>query len=112
MKKLLMLTTTVILSLSLLYSNISNPVYGKAVPLLKIDTGNKTLDKGLPKFYKCISKSVKNSYDKHEPSYFKTEPMKDEVVQCYHEVFIEKQDVGDEKNKKTMMAKAGAVIDK
>ncbi len=99
MKKLLILTTTLV-ALSLLYSNLSHPVFGKAVPLLKIDTGNKTLDEGLPKFYKCISKSVKNSYDKHEPSYFQTEPMKDEVIQCYHIVFSESPDEQNDNNNK------------
>lgn len=96
MKKISIFLTTAMLILSLLYSNLPYPAHAKAVPLLDIDTGNKTLDDGLPKFYKCISKSVKNSYDKDEPSYFQKEPMKFEVVQCYHEVFSENEDEEDE----------------
>lgn len=101
MKNTLIFSTTITVALSLLSSNLSYPAFGKAVPLLEIDTGNKTLDDGLPKFYKCISKSVKNSYDKDEPYYFQKEPMKDEVIQCYHTVFLESEDsdVDDKENK-------------
>lgn len=69
----------------ILAGNIHSGFAG-AVPLIKIHSGNKTLDHRLPKFYSCIDKTVKHSIKEQKDPYFKTEPTKDEVIECYHDV--------------------------
>ena len=64
--------------------SIYNTAYGAgAVPLLTIESGNHTLDKFLPKFYDCIEDAVKSSKDDQKDPYFKDEPTRNEVVNCY-----------------------------
>ena len=60
----------------------------QAVPLIPIQSGNATLDQGLPVFYDCLEEVVDESYSEQEDSYFKEEPRKSEVVECYYEVFV------------------------
>ena len=67
--------------------------FADAVPLIKIHTGNKTLDPELPKFYSCIEKSVKHSIKEQKDPYFKAEPTQNEVIKCYYDVLV-KQDSG------------------
>ena len=38
-----------------------NVSFGQAVDLIPIQTGNATLDKGLPGFYDCIDKKIDES---------------------------------------------------
>ena len=69
--------------------NSSNlAAWAQAVPLIPIQTGNTTLDQGMPIFYDCIEKAVDESYSEQEPSYFHNEPTKAEVNGCYYDVFV------------------------
>ena len=69
--------------------NSSNlAAWAQAVPLIPIQTGNTTLDQGMPIFYDCIEKAVDESYSEQEPSYFHNEPTKAEVHGCYYDVFV------------------------
>jgi hypothetical protein len=63
-------------------------VWAQAVPLIPIQSGNATLDKGLPVFYDCLEEVVDESFSEQEDSYFKEEPRKSEVIECYYEVFV------------------------
>ncbi len=78
------------LATSFIQVNIS---YGEAVPLIPIQTGNVTLDKGLPVFYDCIDEKIDNSKGVEADNYFEKEPTKNEVTTCYNEVFFDNSDV-------------------
>jgi hypothetical protein len=56
--------------------------------LIPIQTGNATLDKGIPVFYDCIEEAVDESFSEQEPNYFHEEPTKTEVNSCYTDVFV------------------------
>lgn len=73
--------------------------FADAVPLIKIHSGNKTLDHELPKFYSCIEKSVKHSIKEQKDPYFRAEPTQNEVIKCYYDVFV-KEDSGKKVDKK------------
>jgi hypothetical protein len=60
-------------------------VFGEAVPLIPINTGNSNLNNGLPLFYDCIEEAVDNSLSSTEPNYFKKEPTRAEVRGCYED---------------------------
>lgn len=62
--------------------------WAQAVPLITVQTGNATLDQGLPIFYDCIDEAVDESYSEQEPNYFHEEPTKTEVNSCYNDVFV------------------------
>ncbi|WP_195907519.1 hypothetical protein [Candidatus Nitrosocosmicus sp. SS] len=62
--------------------------FGQAVPLIPINSGNSTLDKGLPVFYDCIDEKIDNSKGAEEDDYFEKEPTKNEVTTCYEETFL------------------------
>ena len=69
--------------------NSSNlTAWAQAVPLIPVQTGNGTLDQGIPVFYDCIEGIVDESYSEQEPSYFHDEPTKAEVNDCYNDVFV------------------------
>jgi hypothetical protein len=69
--------------------NSSNlTAWAQAVPLIPVQTGNNTLDQGIPVFYDCIEEIVDESYSEQEPSYFHDEPTKAEVNDCYNDVFM------------------------
>jgi hypothetical protein len=69
--------------------NSSNlTAWAQAVPLIPVQTGNGTLDQGIPVFYDCIEEVVDESYSEQEPSYFHDEPTKAEVNNCYNDVFV------------------------
>jgi hypothetical protein len=51
-----------------------------AVPLIPIQTGNKSLDKTIQSFYSCIKKTGHTGGSKPEPS-------KAEVINCYTKTF-------------------------
>jgi hypothetical protein len=61
--------------------------FGQAVDLIPIQTGNATLDKGLPGFYDCIDEKIDESKGVEVDPYFEKEPTKHEVTTCYNEVF-------------------------
>ncbi|HEX5978935.1 MAG TPA: hypothetical protein VFY68_16750, partial [Nitrososphaeraceae archaeon] len=66
--------------------NSSNlTAWAQAVPLIPVQTGNGTLDQGIPVFYDCIEEIVDESYSEQEPSYFHDEPTKAEVNDCYND---------------------------
>ena len=67
--------------------------YGQAVDLIPIQTGNATLDKGLPEFYDCIDEKIDESKGVGVDSYFEKEPTKNEVSTCYKETFSAINDV-------------------
>src|SRR4030095_3049409 len=60
----------------------------QAVPLVPINSGNATLDQGLPVFYQCLEEVVDESFSEQEDSYFQHEPRKSEVIECYYQVFV------------------------
>ena len=60
----------------------------QAVPLIPINSGNATLDQGLPVFYQCLEEVVDESFSEQEDSYFQHEPRKSEVIDCYYQVFV------------------------
>jgi hypothetical protein len=69
--------------------NSSNlTAWAQAVPLIPVQTGNGTLDQGIPVFYDCIEETVDESYSEQEPTYFHDEPTKAEVNDCYNDVFV------------------------
>lgn len=70
------------------FSSSNLAAYAQAVPLIPIQTGNATLDKGIPMFYDCIEEAVDESFSEQEPNYFHEEPTKTEVNSCYTDVFI------------------------
>lgn len=63
-------------------------VYSQAVDLIEIDSGNQTLDSGLPQFYDCIDEKIDSSKGAEEDSYFEKEPTKHEVTSCYNEILL------------------------
>ncbi len=75
--------------------------YGQAVDLIPIQSGNSTLDKGLPEFYDCIDEKIDESKGVEPDSYFEKEPTKHEVSTCYNEVFIESPDTESTDNTDT-----------
>ena len=81
---LLFITLTIVVSTTFIYGKVS---FGQAVDLIPIQTGNATLDKGLPGFYDCIDKKIDESKGVGVDPYFEKEPTKHEVTTCYNEVF-------------------------
>ncbi|MDQ3084320.1 MAG: hypothetical protein M3Q77_05835 [Thermoproteota archaeon] len=66
----------------------TDKVYSQAVDLIEINSGNQTLDSGLPQFYDCIDEKVDSSKGVEEDTYFEKEPTKNEVKSCYNEVLL------------------------
>jgi hypothetical protein len=66
----------------------TDKAYSQAVDLIEINSGNQTLDSGLPLFYECIDEKVDSSKGVEEDSYFEEEPTKHEVKSCYNEVLF------------------------
>ena len=94
------------------FSSSNLAAYAQAVPLIPIQTGNATLDKGIPVFYDCIEEAVDESFSEQEPNYFHEEPTKTEVNSCYTDVFvvnskglesIKEVDYGNDKEEKPVM---------
>ncbi len=69
-------------------NSTNHTAWAQAVPLIDIQTGNATLDQGLPTFYDCIEEAVEESYSEDEPNYFHDEPTKAEVNSCYYDAFL------------------------
>jgi hypothetical protein len=67
---------------------LNSQVFAQEVPLIPIQSGNATLDQGLPVFYDCLDNVVDESFSEQEDNYFKHEPRKSEVVECYHKLFV------------------------
>ena len=93
------------------FSSNNLAAYAQAVPLVPIQTGNATLDKGIPMFYDCIEEAVDESFSEQEPNYFHEEPTKTEVNSCYTDVFvtnskglesIKEVDYGNDKDEKAV----------
>ena len=69
------------LLLSLSFVNIA---FSIAVPLIPIDTGSQDLDQNIPKFFSCIHHAVHSNQEVSDISaYFKHEPTKNEVIDCF-----------------------------
>ena len=60
----------------------------KQYPLIPINSGNATLDQGLPVFYECLDEVVDESFSEQEDNYFQHEPRRFEVIECYYQVFV------------------------
>ncbi|CAN5843487.1 hypothetical protein BH23THE1_BH23THE1_20050 [soil metagenome] len=73
-------------------------VYSQAVDLIEINSGNQTLDSGLPQFYDCIDEKIDSSKGVEEDSYFEKEPNKHEVKSCYNEIFLVSAPTDDNDN--------------
>ncbi|CAN5814817.1 hypothetical protein BH23THE1_BH23THE1_12390 [soil metagenome] len=86
-----MLFATVVMMVATTFVQ-GNILYGQAVPLIQIQTGNATLDNGLPEFYDCIDEKIDQSKGVGEDTYFEKEPTKHEVTTCYNEVFFDNSD--------------------
>ena len=71
-----------------IFNSTNMAAWAQAVPLIPIQTGNATLDQGLPVFYDCIEEAVEESFSEQEPNYFHEEPTKSEVNDCYYDVFV------------------------
>ena len=71
-----------------IFNSTNMAAWAQAVPLIPIQTGNATLDQGLPVFYDCIEEAVEESFSDQEPNYFHEEPTKSEVNDCYYDVFV------------------------
>jgi hypothetical protein len=72
--------------------------YAQEVPLIPIQSGNVTLDQGLPIFYNCLDNMVDETFSDQEDNYFKYEPRKSEVIECYYEVFVNKINNNEDSN--------------
>jgi hypothetical protein len=92
----LCLITPLVLSL-ILNSNYINLANGDSVSLLPLSSGNDTLDRNLPTFYDCIDDAVKKSKNEQKDPYFKSEPTRNEVVQCYDKVIAEGTSLNNER---------------
>jgi hypothetical protein len=66
----------------------TDKAYSQTVDLIEINSGNQTLDSGLPLFYECIDEKGDSSKGVEEDSYFEKEPTKHEVKSCYNEVLL------------------------
>ena len=70
---------------SLLSFHFVNNAFSQAVPLIPINTGDSVLDKNLHSFYSCVGKAIKsNQHVAGISSYFKHEPTRNEVIDCYN----------------------------
>src|SRR6266508_1580387 len=86
------LSTIILVSCSTLKGVIFTDTFGQAVPLIPLRSGNFTLDKEIPLFYKCIQKEVKASANVNDDPYFRSEPTKEEVFKCYNTIFLSLKD--------------------
>src|SRR6476620_7150488 len=81
--------STIVVAFSItLNGRTFNVAMGQAVPLIPLTSSNVTLDKGIPKFYKCIEDEIDASKNVNDDPYFKKEPTKDEVFKCYGATFM------------------------
>ena len=89
---------------SLLSFHFVNNAFSQAVPLIPINTGDSALDKNLHSFYRCVGKAIKsNQHVSGISSYFKHEPTRNEVTDCYnssiqHQGTDKNSDKGTDKN--------------
>ena len=78
-----------LVSFSILFHHFHfDATFGDSVPLLRIHSDNKTLDRGLPHFYDCIDNAVDHSVKTQKDPYFKAEPTLNEVLKCYNKTFV------------------------
>ena len=82
----LLITNIICLSQTGFFDNYA--VWAQAVPLIPINSGNATLDQGLPVFYECLENVVDESFSEQEDNYFQNEPRRSEVIECYYQVFV------------------------
>jgi hypothetical protein len=82
----LLITSISCLTQTGLFDNYA--VWAQAVPLIPINSGNATLDQGLPVFYECLDEVVDESFSEQEDNYFQHEPRRSEVIECYYQVFV------------------------
>lgn len=76
----------------------TNLAFSQAVELIPVNTGNETLDGGIPLFYQCIEEALDASENAPEQaSYFEDEPTKNEMRECYRAVFVDKS-IGETNN--------------
>jgi hypothetical protein len=77
---------TIVPSFGLLLSlNFINSAFSIAVPLIPINTGSSDLDNNIPNFFSCIHHAVhSNQHISDISPYFKHEPTKNEVIDCYN----------------------------
>jgi hypothetical protein len=82
----LLIASIIYLSQIGLYDNYA--AVAQAVSLIPINSGNATLDQGLPVFYQCLEEVVDESFSEQEDSYYQHKPRKSEVIECYYQVFV------------------------
>ena len=86
-----LIVSTLLITLSTSMGGIQTQfktAYSQAVDLIEINTGNQSLDSGLPAFYDCIDEKIDESKGAEEDDYFEKEPTKNEVKTCYAEVLL------------------------
>lgn len=76
--------------------------YSQAVDLIEINSGNQSLDSGLPVFYDCIDEKIDESKGVEEDDYFEKEPTKNEVKSCYAEVLLGETHFDNDKDERDL----------
>ena len=81
----MMVIMTIVSSFGLLLSsNVVNSAFSQAVSVPDPNTGDKQLDKSIPKFFSCIKSAVKGNKDVDGiKSYFFDEPTVNEMHDCF-----------------------------
>jgi len=81
----MMVIMTIVSSFGLLlYSNAVNSAFSAAVPVSDPNTGDKQLDKSIPKFFSCLKSAIKGNQDVEGiKAYFLHEPTVTEMHDCF-----------------------------
>ncbi len=81
----MMVIMTIVSSFGLLLSsNVVNSAFSAAVPVPNPNTGDKQLDKSIPKFFSCLKSAIKeNQHVDGIKAYFLHEPTVNEMHECF-----------------------------
>ena len=81
----MMVIMTIVSSFGLLLSsNVVNSAFSAAVPVPNPNTGDKQLDKSIPKFFSCLKSAIKeNQHVDGIKAYFLHEPTVNEMHDCF-----------------------------
>ena len=81
----IMVIMTIVSSFGLLLSsNVVKGAFSAAVPVPDPNTGDKQLDKSIPKFFSCLKSAIKdNQHVEGIKAYFLHEPTVNEMHDCF-----------------------------
>ena len=81
----IMVIMTIVSSFGLLLSsNLVKGAFSEAVPVSDPNTGDKQLDKSIPKFFSCLKSAIKdNQHVEGIKAYFLHEPTVNEMHDCF-----------------------------